>query len=343
MVVLESGIIALMETVTIDGVEYVKASVLAKKHRYTNDYIGQLCRGKKVDAHLVGRTWYVYPPSLEGHKSTRYSELRSGEKNANSLNEITSSRIAVSAPPKKTPKPHFQDRVFWKPTAYENDSTELHPVPAKGTDKTPLRMPVQLAESERVRVVTASKNVTMVSQPLPAISLSGTLKVQDYSPDFDLPEEPAFSENVDKYSDSDLKPEVLTKPSKPESTTEAEVTTAAGSAFLRRLEVSEKSPTLRPSQPHAVLSDIKPVETMAVKGAEEPRSAPLRVSKSVVVAEDPRSSLFFRLVIAPAVTLLLLGVAATLLALENVTVAGGGEQVASLRFDATVLTSFFAE
>lgn len=63
-----------MTTVTVDGVVYEKASVLAKRFKYTTDYIGQLCRAKKVDAQLIGRSWYVNPDSLEAHKESRYGE-----------------------------------------------------------------------------------------------------------------------------------------------------------------------------------------------------------------------------------------------------------------------------
>ena len=61
-----------MEAVIFDGKEYVKASVVAERFSYTQDYLGQLCRGKKVDARLVGRAWYINLDSLTGHKKTRY-------------------------------------------------------------------------------------------------------------------------------------------------------------------------------------------------------------------------------------------------------------------------------
>ena len=61
-----------MEVLNVNGKSYVKASVLARQLGYTSDYIGQLCRGNKVDAKLVGRSWYVEKKSIESHKSTRY-------------------------------------------------------------------------------------------------------------------------------------------------------------------------------------------------------------------------------------------------------------------------------
>ncbi len=61
-----------MKTLIIDGKTYTKASDLAKNLGYTNDYVGQLCRAEKIDAHLVGRSWYASADSIKDHKSNRY-------------------------------------------------------------------------------------------------------------------------------------------------------------------------------------------------------------------------------------------------------------------------------
>jgi hypothetical protein len=127
-----------MEAVTIDGVEYIRASDLAKRHRYTADYVGQLCRAGKVDAHLVGRAWYVYPPSLEEHKSLRYATLREGKKERSLAEKMPKSRLNVEpAVSKKTLQSlrlrggagdaHFEKHITWKPAAYEDDQAALLP------------------------------------------------------------------------------------------------------------------------------------------------------------------------------------------------------------------------
>ncbi len=68
-----------METIEFAGVAFVKVTVLAKKYRYTTDYIGQLCRSGKVEAKLVGRAWFVNEESLVNHKSDRYGATRTAE------------------------------------------------------------------------------------------------------------------------------------------------------------------------------------------------------------------------------------------------------------------------
>ena len=68
-----------METVNHNGLVYVKASTLAKRHRYTTDYIGQLCRQHKIDAQLVGRAWFVNEGSLLNHKIDLKKDTRANE------------------------------------------------------------------------------------------------------------------------------------------------------------------------------------------------------------------------------------------------------------------------
>lgn len=61
-----------MNTISIGGKKYVKATDIARELGYTRDYVGQLCRGKKVDSHLVGRSWYVSENSIREYRQTRY-------------------------------------------------------------------------------------------------------------------------------------------------------------------------------------------------------------------------------------------------------------------------------
>jgi len=61
----------LMEHLDIGEKRYIKVSSAARETGYTTDYIGQLCRAKKIDAKLVGRTWYVAYDELLAHRQTR--------------------------------------------------------------------------------------------------------------------------------------------------------------------------------------------------------------------------------------------------------------------------------
>lgn len=78
-----------METLVLNGKSYVKASKAARDLGYTADYVGQLCRGGKVDAHLVGRTWYVDASMLGEHRveKKRMSRIKAREQVHKSLEE----------------------------------------------------------------------------------------------------------------------------------------------------------------------------------------------------------------------------------------------------------------
>lgn len=65
-----------MEVLELDGKRYVKASKAARHAGYTTDYVGQLCRSGKVDAHLIGRSWYVDADQLGTHRVEKKRNAR---------------------------------------------------------------------------------------------------------------------------------------------------------------------------------------------------------------------------------------------------------------------------
>ncbi|MFN3188072.1 MAG: hypothetical protein ACK42D_00800 [Candidatus Paceibacteria bacterium] len=124
-----------MNTVVIDGVTYTKAGILAKQFRYTTDYIGQLCRGGKVDAQLVGRSWYVSKESLEQHSGKRIDAIRQDEKilNDKSFTDDLKNVQQVFAPLSKQTKKMLQNAPavqssHYSGVRYEYDPVDLLPV-----------------------------------------------------------------------------------------------------------------------------------------------------------------------------------------------------------------------
>lgn len=53
----------------LDGKMFISSERAAKIGGYTKDYVGQLCRGGKLESKMVGRTWYVGLDSLIKHKN----------------------------------------------------------------------------------------------------------------------------------------------------------------------------------------------------------------------------------------------------------------------------------
>lgn len=178
-----------MKEVVINGVEYLSATSLAKEFRYTTDYIGQLCRSKKVDAQLVGRSWYVNPLSLAAHKKARYLKVQTNDALAAESVKVNSTKIDVfSALPKNTAptqnhiEKNFAKRIDWQPLKYEADKGELMPPVSKQTATA--KVLVKLADSTDIPIKISEKPINMVAEALPMVSLSGILNVTSIEDNF---------------------------------------------------------------------------------------------------------------------------------------------------------------
>jgi hypothetical protein len=84
-----------METIVLDGKEYVKASKAAQDIGYTTDYVGQLCRSGKIGSRLIGRSWYVSIDELSSHRtgSKRTARIKAHEQVQKTLKERLSQEI----------------------------------------------------------------------------------------------------------------------------------------------------------------------------------------------------------------------------------------------------------
>lgn len=152
-----------MEVLTLNGQKYVKASKAARDLGYASDYVGQLCRKGTVDAHLVGRTWYVNPETLGAHRveKKRNARVKAREHARRSIEEAKSLRV-------KDATKSYTDVAI----RYENDSEELIP------------------EVRKVAIESYQEKVERVEEPHSEqkyslenanekIVMSGTLKVHD--------------------------------------------------------------------------------------------------------------------------------------------------------------------
>lgn len=122
-----------MDELVVDGEKYISSKRAARLSGYAKDYIGQLCRGGKIEAKMVGRSWYVKESAITEHRKTFQGEAVVDDKlwvsGKNGL-EFQGFGAAVSAP--KAPLPEENIKIN-----YESDSRPLMPALAK---KEPLRI-----------------------------------------------------------------------------------------------------------------------------------------------------------------------------------------------------------
>lgn len=181
-----------MDTVIFDGVEYTKASVAAKILRYTSDYLGQLCRGKKIDARLVGRTWFVNLESVHEHKKTKYQNNQSNKQSPQSID--TDNKIKLSRPSLQPVEQYRQpkkalplDVVTALPlsrslrVSYDIDDGHLIPEIIKKKSKPPRTIIIEQVSAQKLNIGNRKGNVVdFKASELPTVALSGSLRVTSY-------------------------------------------------------------------------------------------------------------------------------------------------------------------
>lgn len=178
-----------MESIEVKGVEFLKAAKAAKSFGYTSDYLGQLARAGKIEAKLVGRSWYVNVASLQEHKKGRYrSSHAKTEKTFRQ--EVNNLRIKRD----NKEKSHFSDEAAHTATCYERDDSSLLPEVRRvqGTEKLDEPKEIKVIETSQSRPKEYEVDTLVLEQPR-----TGVLQVQDET-DFTSPNQPNTSAKVPK-------------------------------------------------------------------------------------------------------------------------------------------------
>ena len=71
-----------MDELIFSGNKYISSKRAGKLTGYTTDYIGQMCRGDKMDCRLVGRNWYVNEEVITAQKKSFKKEQLKEDKRA---------------------------------------------------------------------------------------------------------------------------------------------------------------------------------------------------------------------------------------------------------------------
>jgi hypothetical protein len=105
-----------MDEITVEGKRYLSARRAAQISGYTQDYIGQLCRGKELTAKKIGRSWFVSEESLMDHlKEYKHQEWLKRRQLQKKQQEQQDQQDTISYEPDERPlhpepqKPHTED------------------------------------------------------------------------------------------------------------------------------------------------------------------------------------------------------------------------------------------
>ena len=295
-----------MEVVIFEGKEYTKASVLAARFRYTSDYLGQLCRGKKVDARLVGRAWYINLDSLNHHRDGRYKNVivKSKDKaydvpikiEESLASKIPSknylSRIDVEPILKKKTVALFKNKngnLTEFPVKYETDDYSL--IPRVNKNSVSRNVVITQADAEKLKVHKEEAAHTMFkAEPLPEVYLKGKISVAGLEEAMEaLPEVIPSSSEVSK-----IEPEIKSGrkflPQKPlkiavrplKQKTRPVIESSITSEVTRVAITSEEQPTIKPIPAGIVRPLALKSLPQQVRSAADPLSRSLIVKKSIL-------------------------------------------------------------
>ena len=295
-----------MEVVIFEGKEYTKASVLAARFRYTSDYLGQLCRGKKVDARLVGRAWYINLDSLNHHRDSRYKNVivKSKDKaydvpikiEESLASKIPSknylSRIDVEPILKKKTVAIFKNKngnLTEFPVKYETDDYSL--IPRVNKNSVSRNVVITQADAEKLKVHKEEAAHTMFkAEPLPEVYMKGKISVAGLEEATEaLPEVITSSFEVSK-----IEPEIKSGrkflPQKPlkiavrplKQKTRPVIESSITSEVTRVAITSEEQPTIKPIPAGLVRPLALKSLPQQVRSAADPLSRSLIVKKPIL-------------------------------------------------------------
>jgi len=285
-----------MEEISVKGKNYIKAKDIARELGYTNDYIGQLCRAGKVEAELVGRTWYVNPESVQKHKKNRYRSTKASTKR-----ELRTNLLERMKEQEQNSRAHFYEHKPKKQEVnilYETDEADLMPVTTKqkpAKEQPAIELEVELADAKKVEVEAETEKQYHFEAPeRKETKFFGTLKVTDF-----VSEVP-----VDGTGD------------------ELQAVSVRGNVRPKTSNTHQTAAqTESPSEPNNASTGSPKTHKVALHKMQPPVVKPRTVALPVTVDEEEVPIPVFYKLVAPVATVTALLVAALLIGMEATVVA----------------------
>lgn len=247
-----------MNSVTIAEKNYVKAADIARELGYTADYVGQLCRAKKVDAQLVGRSWYVSEDSLRSHKKSRYrndavlhKETIAKTLHPTDADDKETFSVAIAQTP-SIDTAHYAEQQFYTrapkkvQSTYFTDENDLIPTPS--TVKTG-RLRVSLADALDVKIQSKSHEYDFNPTQRPEIQFSGRLAVTDVYDEDEVESEEEGIEQSKAVQKPTNPPQVAVVQKQQQAETKTEGDGITSKIKVKHLRTAKKAPAKKSTLP----------------------------------------------------------------------------------------------
>lgn len=245
-----------MQKISFGNRDYVKASEIARHFKYTQDYVGQLCRGDKVDARLVGRVWYVNLESVKEYRKTKHSTQKKTVKvvskprtprKRSAVNPVVRAKTARKI--QEVFPDQAQSAVKQVVTKYSRDKVSVIPVLGSSAQVSERDTAIKSKPKITIKVRPDSRKSTRYHvEKTPEITLKAKLKVSDKI-DVIQPD----SDNIDdaktlKLDGVKKEPTSMSKASKPEEVLSFHPSSVAKSADPTEINAPVSKNNLRYSR-----------------------------------------------------------------------------------------------
>lgn len=153
-----------MEEVQINGQSYISSKRAAEISGYTQDYVGQLARDRKISATRIGRSWYIDESDLREHAGIETpacedeSEKEDSQEEESVSEEKKADTIPLNALHANNKQEEKADLLYtWSSVTYIADDAPTHlPLAQKYTPLNERVIPIQKKVEEPRKVVRSS-------------------------------------------------------------------------------------------------------------------------------------------------------------------------------------------
>jgi hypothetical protein len=294
-----------MEVLELSGITYVKASSIARDLGYTADYVGQLCRSGKVDAQLVGRSWFVSEGSIRSHKDSRYrsnsiktkQNLSAQKEQAIEVNKDKMEEREFSVPINAK---HFYSKAVEPKNNYTEDQSELIPTltEKKSLGSTPIE--IRHADAKTIPVERGYVSYALKATELPKIRFKGKLELQavpESAPvdQKDTESETTSSEKTIQVSTDDTEAEALPITSKETQTTEASKTKTISDKLNQKIPLQRNGAITMKRAASVESEHVQELPIVSVPGAStrSGRATFICITTSLLLALTLSAALIF--------------------------------------------------
>ncbi|MBU6431296.1 hypothetical protein KGQ29_02875, partial [Patescibacteria group bacterium] len=139
-----------------DGNKYISAKRASQLSGYASDYIGQLCRAKKLDSRIIGKSWFVSEKSFNDYIRGKISIVKSPtEFTENDQNKIGDSKQEIKAISSSRDDKNILNNTAGRITYLEDKGPLIPEIISK-------KATVEIADEAKI-VCEKEKNITLPS------------------------------------------------------------------------------------------------------------------------------------------------------------------------------------